>query len=67
VEDVTDAGGTVTVFWAINDSLTGRLTRLGARDDIGLMLQAVQATGIDYESIDVIGSFDPVDACGRAE
>ena len=57
--------GILFVQWAINDNLTGGLMKAGARRDVSDILEAIQKTGVSYDSILVVGTFALVDLLGN--
>jgi len=65
VDEVTLDTGQVYVFWAINDNLSSSWVARGAMLDMVAILKAVDETGIDFETINVAGSFSMVDAYGN--
>lgn len=61
--DFTD--GTIWVVWAIDDNFTEGLVKRGAQLDIVNILKAVDSTGIDYQRVDLLGTFSMVDVYGN--
>lgn len=54
-------------MWTINDSLTKGWIRSGAQSDIADILKAIHSTGLDYQRVDLLGTFPLVDVYGNTE
>ena len=67
VQDVYYGEGTIAVAWAINDNLTENLLRFGARSDVLDILQAVKASGLPFDVVNVAGTFSMMDVYGNTE
>lgn len=66
VGQVSVSYGVIEVKWAINDNLTEGMIKDGAKLDIVDILKAVDGCGIEYELINVEGTFRMKDKLGNA-
>jgi hypothetical protein len=57
----------IIVQFAINDNLTKNMVKLGAREDVANILQAIANSGTDYFSVRIAGTFSMVDKFGNAK
>lgn len=63
--DVAQDGATILVTWAINENLTEGLTKDNARIEAIEVLEAIQNAGIDYDMVQLNGTFTLVDELGN--
>jgi len=61
----SESDGVVNVEWTINDQLTARLVRVGARQDVVDLLHAVRVLVPDYAFVNLAGTFSMQDAYGN--
>lgn len=57
--------GSVSVSWSINDYYTAGFMRSGARSEVVDILQAVRASGIPFNRVDLAGTFSMRDVYGN--
>ncbi len=59
-------GNHIFINWTINNNLTARLMKTGARVDVRDVLQVLGATNVPFDTAQLIGSFSMVDRLGNA-
>lgn len=66
VAELTIEDETVFIQWAINDNLTEGMIKTGAKIDVADILETVAKSGIQYQKVELIGTFSMVDKFGNA-
>ncbi len=55
----------ITIQWAINDNLTERMTKSGAKIDATDIVKAIANSDVDYELLNLEGTFSLIDTYGN--
>ncbi len=58
---------TINIEWSINDNLTEDMIRSGAQLDAVDILEAIDSSTLEYNTINLIGTFPLVDVYGNSE
>jgi hypothetical protein len=66
LEVVLDGSANVSITFPISENLTEGMTKRGAQMDVVKILRAINSSGVDYNAIDVHGTFSMVDRFGNA-